>query len=212
MNIFLFTNKAWGRLWTIIKHHQFKNIHKSSIVYYSVKVIDPDNLIMDEDTNIDGSSVIMNSRAKFIMKKWSGAARELLVVTGNHMSVVGLHFKQVTDKVKDELDANHKMDQDVVVDEDVWIGARVTLLAGAHVARGCEIGSNAVIRGNTPPYAILVGNPAKVVGFRFTPDEIIEHEKVLYPEEERLPLDLLEKNYEKYFLKRIKDIKEFTKI
>ena len=59
---------------------------------------------------------------------------------------------------------------------------------------------------------MVIGNPAKVVGFSFTPEEIIEHEKVLYPEEERLPLELLEKNYNKYFISRIKEIKQFTRL
>ena len=56
----------------------------------------------------------------------------------------------------------------------------------------------------------MIGNPAKVVGFKFTPEEVIEHEKALYSEEERLPLELLEKNYKKYFLDHIKEIKAYT--
>ena len=58
---------------------------------------------------------------------------------------------------------------------------------------------------------MLLGNPAKVVGFKFTPEEIIEHEKTLYPENERLSFELLEKNYNKYYINRIKDIKDFLK-
>ena len=90
------------------------------------------------------------------------------------------------------------------------MGARVSLLSGVHIGRGAEIGTGAVVRGSIPPYAVVIGNPAKVVGFRFTPEEIIEHEKILYPESERLPLELLEKNYKKYFLDHIKEIKAYT--
>ena len=97
-----------------------------------------------------------------------------------------------------------------MVDEDVWIGANVSLLAGVHIGRGANIGTGAVIRHDVPPYAIVVGNPAKIVGFSFTPEEIIEHEKSLYSEEDRLPLEILEKNYSKYFLTRLKEIKEFN--
>ena len=212
MSLIHFCRRGWRKIFTMFYHYQFTHISKTARVQYSVEVLNPDHLYMEELTNIDDGAIIMNTRAKFIMKKWSGAASGLLVVTGNHMSVVGMHLKQVTDKVKDELDVNHKMDQDVVVDEDVWIGARVTLLAGAHVGRGCEIGSNAVIRGNVPPYSIIVGNPAKLVGFRFTPEEIIEHEKALYEETDRLPLELLEKNYQKFFLNRTKEINSYMKI
>ena len=51
----------------------------------------------------------------------------------------------------------------------------------------------------------------RLVGdINFTPEEIIEHEKALYPKEERLSLELLEKNYKKYFLDHIKEIKAYT--
>lgn len=156
--------------------------------------------------------VIMNTRAKFIMKKWSGAAFGLTVITGGHISIPKRFFKDITDKDKDILDPGKSYDKDIIVEEDVWIGSKVTLLKGAHLGRGCVVGSNACVRNAVPPYSTVIGNPAKVVGFKFTPEEIIEHEKALYPEEERLPLELLEKNYNKYFISRIKEIKEFTRL
>jgi len=134
---------------------------------------------MGEKTNINHGAVIMNTRARFIMKKWSGAAFNLRVITGGHLSIVGMHLKQVNDKVKEQYDINHKMDIDVVVEEDCWIGANVTLLRGTCIGRGSVVGAGSVVRGAIPPYAIIVGNPAKITGFRFTPEEIIEHEKVL---------------------------------
>ena len=212
MNLIQFTRRSWGWMMTKFYHLQFKHIHKKSHVSHTVIVNNPENLYMDEHTNIDGGAFIMNDRARFIMKKNSGSAIGLLVITGNHMSVVGKNLKQVTDKIKDDLDVNHEMDKDVVVDEDVWIGARVTLLSGAHLGRGCEVGSGSVVRGNVPPYSVVVGNPCKVVGFRFTPEEIVEHEKAQYEENDRLPFDMLQKNYEKYFLNRIKEIKQITKL
>lgn len=190
----------------------YPNVSKDASIGCDNIIDNPANIYIEGNSTLKRSSVILNSRAKFIMKKNSGAAEELMVVTGNHLSVPGLNLKQVTDEVKDNIDSNNEYDKDVVVEEDVWIGARVTLLAGVRIGRGSEVGTGAVVRNSTPPYSIVIGNPAKIVGFRFTPDEIIEHEKVQYREEERLPLDLLEKNYNKYFLSRIKEIREFTKL
>lgn len=212
MSIIVIIRRVVGRLLTILTHHQYKNIKKTSAVYYNVKVYDPDNLIMAENTNIDADAIVMNARAKVVFNKNSGAAVGLLAITGNHMSIVGKNLKQVTDQVKEELDENNEMDKDIIVDEDVWIAARVTLLSGAHLGRGCEVGAGSVVRGNIPPYAVVIGNPCKIVGFRFTPEEIIEHEIAQYDESERLPLELLEQNYEKYFINRIKEIKQFTKL
>lgn len=193
------------------KYRNYPHITSTSRVEKGCHISNTLNLYMAEDTNINSGAIIMNTRAKLIMKKWSGAAVGLLAVTGNHMQLVGKSLKQITDADKDKLDINHELDKDIVVEEEVWIGSNVTLLAGVTLGRGSIIGASCVVRsGKVPPYAVLAGNPARVVAFRFTPEEIIEHEKALYPEEERLPQELLEKNYKKYFLDHIKEIKAYT--
>lgn len=194
----------------ILKVEEYTNVAKTATIGTRNIIVNPNNLYMYGNSSLKRDNVIMNGRAKFILKKWSGAAEELMVITGNHMSIVGLDVKHVTDEVKNIQDVHGEYDRDVIVDEDVWMGARVSLLSGVHIGRGAEIGTGAVVRGSIPPYAVVVGNPAKVVGFRFTPEEIIQHEKILYPESERLPLELLEKNYKKYFLDHIKEIKAYT--
>ncbi len=99
----------------------------------------------------------------------------------------------------------------MVIEEDVWIAANVTLLKGVTVGRGAIVGASSVCLNSIPPYAIVLGNPAKVIGFKFTPEETIAHEKVLYPENERLPLEIIQHTYDKYFIRRIKDIKNYLK-
>lgn len=195
----------------IWRHIGFKHVSPKARLGRNLTVYNKDNLVMEDETNLDAGGVVMNTRAKFIMKKWSGAAIGLLAVTGNHLQIVGMSLKDITDKDKDLFDSNHEADKDIIVEEEVWIGSNVTLLAGVILGRGSIIGASCVVRsGKVPPYAVLAGNPAKVVAFRFTPEEILEHEKALYPEEERLPLELLEKNYKKYFLDHFKEIKAYT--
>lgn len=191
---------------------KYPNVHNKAILGFNNIVTNPNNLYMSEKSSLKRDNVIMNGRARLVIKKWSGAAEELMVITGNHMSMVGKSLKDVTNEVKDVEDIQNEYDKDIIIDEDVWIGARVTLLQGIHIGRGCEVGAGSVLRNSIPPYSIVIGNPAKIIGFRFTPEEIVNHEKELYPEEERLPIELLEKNYEKYFINRIKEIKEFIHI
>ena len=111
-----------------------------------------------------------------------------------------------------EYEDHSTSEKDVIIEEEVTIGANVTILAGVVVGRGCSIGAGSVLRNSTPPYSIVIGNPAKIVGFNFNPYEVIEHEKTIYDEEERLSIDYLEKNYQKYFIDRIKEIREYTKL
>lgn len=187
-------------------------MHPNANLTEGVIVYEPKNLYMYEGATIHSPARIMNPRSKFIMKKGSGSAIGLLVVPGNHLRLPNMTHGQVTDEVKDKLIKDKSYDKDVIVEEEVWIGAHVTLLNGAHIGRGCSVGACSVVRGHVPPYAVVAGNPCKVVGFAFTLEEMIEHEKLFYPEEERIPIDLLEKNYKKYFLDRRKEIRNFMKL
>lgn len=188
------------------RRSQFGYIHSSAFVRYPITIKGIKNVFMYENTSILSGATILTTRARFVLKKNSGAAEGLCVVTGSHISIPGKWLRDITDDMK-PADA----DKDVIIEEDVWIAANVTILAGVTVGRGAEVGAGSVVRRSIPPYSIVIGNPAKVVGFKFTPEEIVEHEKIVYMESERLPLDKLEYNYNKYFINRYKIIKEFTK-
>ena len=52
----------------------------------------------------------------------------------------------------------------IVIEDDVFIGARAIVLKGVTIGKGSVIGAGAVVSKSIPPYSIAVGNPAKVVG------------------------------------------------
>ena len=54
----------------------------------------------------------------------------------------------------------------VVISDDVWIGARVTMLPGAKIGKGVIIGAGAVITGEIPDYAVVGGVPARIIKYR----------------------------------------------
>ena len=62
---------------------------------------------------------------------------------------------------------------DIIVDDDVWIGYRSTVLSGVHIGQGAVIAAGSVVTSDVPPYAIVGGVPAKVIKYRF-PQEIID--------------------------------------
>lgn len=61
---------------------------------------------------------------------------------------------------------------DVTIGNDVWIGQSATIMSGITIGSGAVIGSNAVITKDVPPYAIVVGNPSRVVKYRFNAEII----------------------------------------
>ena len=63
--------------------------------------------------------------------------------------------------------------RDTVIGNDVWFGINSTILPGVNIGDGAIIGACSVVAKDVPPYSIVVGNPAKIVRYRF-PDEIVE--------------------------------------
>ena len=104
------------------------------------------------------------------------------------------------------IDLQYNEYKDLIVEEDVWVGINVTLLAGAHIGRGAIMGVCFVVTKNIPPYTMAVGNPAKPIKFKWSVDEIIEHEKVLYPEKQRFTREELIRHREEFNAKYNKQI------
>jgi acetyltransferase-like isoleucine patch superfamily enzyme len=51
----------------------------------------------------------------------------------------------------------------VMIEDDVWLGARTIVLKGSHIGRGSVIGANSVVKGFIPPYSLAAGSPARVI-------------------------------------------------
>ncbi len=87
------------------------------------------------------------------------------VMMGPDVIILTLHHKF------DRLDIpmwqqGHYPSEPVVIGDDVWIGTRAIFLPGVKIGKGAIIGAGAVITKDVPEYAIVGGNPAKVIKFR----------------------------------------------
>lgn len=71
------------------------------------------------------------------------------------------------------------LDLRVVVGEDVWIGFGAVVLSGVTIGRGAIVAAGSLVVSDIPEYAIVAGNPARVVGARFDMSERKRHEKGL---------------------------------
>ena len=58
----------------------------------------------------------------------------------------------------------------IVVEDDVWIGYRVTIMSGVHIGQGAVIAAGAVVTKDVPAYAIVGGVPAHIIKYRFKED------------------------------------------
>lgn len=98
----------------------------------------------------------------------------------------------------------------IIIERGVNIGSGSIILDScSRVGRYARIAAGAVVRNPIPPYSVVVGNPAKIVGFVYTPEEVEKFEKENFPEEERISLEKYKKIYEKHFIDNMKNIRNY---
>lgn len=66
------------------------------------------------------------------------------------------------------------------VGHDVWIAAGAIIKTGIKIGNGAVVGANSFVNKDVPPYAIVIGTPAKVYKYRFDENTIAELEKSHY--------------------------------
>ncbi len=141
----------------------------------------PGNLFVEDFVKIRYGFTIINAGNESVyIKKYTEIAPEVTIATNSHKSTVS-----VPQVILGESHINDKSG-DVIIGEDVWVGTRATILAGVTLGRGCVIGANAVVTKSVPPYALVAGIPARIIGVKFSPSDIEKHEEALYPPNERM--------------------------
>ena len=125
-------------------------------------VLEAPTLTLGDETNISYGTVISVSQS---------------VTLGSHVRLADGCY--ITDNPGHPLDAERRrrhepVDRDqikpVVIEDDVWLGTRVTVMPGVRIGRGTVVGTGSVVTRDLPPYSLAVGNPARVVR-SLAPDE-----------------------------------------
>jgi acetyltransferase-like isoleucine patch superfamily enzyme len=61
---------------------------------------------------------------------------------------------------------------EIIVDDDVWIGMDAMILSGVTIGKGAVVAAGSIVTKDVPPFAIVGGNPAKLIKYRFEKDLI----------------------------------------
>lgn len=95
---------------------------------------------------------------------------------GRHpMEWVGMSpvFYEGRDSVKAKFSTHKRQStKRVVIGHDVWIGRSAIVLPGVEIGIGAVVGAGAVVTKSVPPYAIVAGNPARLIRYRFNESTI----------------------------------------
>lgn len=139
------------------------------------------NLSIGDGTSIPKGSTIYCTIAPLTIGRKVIFGPHPTIITGDHrIDVVGKFIIDVGDAEKNGL-----QDAPVVIEDDVWCGANVTILKGVTIGRGSVVAAGAVVTKSFPPYSIIGGVPARMIRMRFSPEQIRMHESILYPENRR---------------------------
>ena len=167
---------VWDSIWRPFVKHSMK--HCGMDVYIRPTSSDFKglwNLSVGDGTSIPKGSVFYCTEAPLTIGKKVIFGPKPTIITGDHrIDLIGRYIIDITDSEK--LPEN---DAPVVIEDDVWCGANVTILKGVTIGRGSVIAAGAVVTKSFPPYSIIGGVPAKLLKMRFTPKQIAEHEKLL---------------------------------
>jgi acetyltransferase-like isoleucine patch superfamily enzyme len=99
----------------------------------------------------------------------------ILLSHGHHHynTCTNYHFYDCVDHLFDLADRQKTAGGgDVIIGNDVWIGRDVTVMSGITIGDGAVVATNSHVVHNVPPYAIIGGNPAKLIKYRFSPEII----------------------------------------
>lgn len=172
----------------------FGTVGRNAIIGFPVYITNPQAVHIEENAVIRLGAKILNSEKEHIyIGKYTVVGVNCVIVANGHRSTVGIPHVL--------LGASHINDksQDIRIGEDVWIGANVTIMPGANLGRGCIVGACSTVTKPVPPYALVVGSPARIIGVKFNIEHILEHERTLYSSSERISRKELDELFAKYY-------------
>ena len=132
------------------------------------------NVFLDSYSYVGRNSLIQNTS----IGKFCSIANDVMIGLGSHptdlFSTSPLFYRKRNTFNLDIIvkNLNFKEYTETIIENDVWIGARATVLDGVKIQNGAIIAAGALVTRDVPPYAIVGGVPAKIISYRFEKSKI----------------------------------------
>lgn len=134
-----------------------------------------DNVFVDDYTYGDFEVYLGDNNTKLNIGKFCSIANGVkFLLGGEHRTdfITTYHFNVLLERFN-YIEGHPHTKGDIHVGNDVWIGSDAKILSGVKIKDGAVIGANSLVTKDVLAYAIVAGNPAKIIKYRFN-NEIIE--------------------------------------
>jgi maltose O-acetyltransferase len=123
----------------------------------------PIELVAYRDAELSiGDGTFINYGASISAHRWVSIGERCLV--GNYVVIMDSDYHDLLDHTQPG------EAEPIVIEDDVWIGVRATILKGVRIGRNCTIGAGAVVTGDLPAGSVAFGVPARAVKRLDMPD------------------------------------------
>lgn len=172
VKLYLYNNNSFYRnVWN--KYHLYKLNNQFRTKYPHNEIVLKDSIDLSHlnigHNNYGILNVICstNDKVKLIIGSYCSIAPNVLFLLAdehqiNSISTYPFKVKRFGENTEAVTKGN------IVIDDDVWIGANVTICSGIHIGQGAVIAAGSVVTKNVEPYSVIGGNPAKIIKKRFS--------------------------------------------
>jgi acetyltransferase-like isoleucine patch superfamily enzyme len=157
--------RAWSQLLRLVHYYNYSHVTQRRRVRLGLGVRLAPNVSFRNGERIEigahshvGARCSLwagDSTGRIVLGEYALLAPEVFITASDYQFEPGT---PVMDQQRDE--------RDVIIGRDVWLGAKVIVVAGVHIDDGCIVGAGSVVTRSLPPNSIAVGNPARVVAQR----------------------------------------------
>jgi maltose O-acetyltransferase len=129
---------------------------KFSAISSSARFSHPENIIIGSKTNINRNCIL-----------WAGINSKIIIgdncLTGPGVTIIAQQYKV---QGKDLIRSYPQTEKDIIIEDDVWLGANCIILPGVRLGKGAIVAAGAVVPKDVKEYTIVTGIPAKVIKSR----------------------------------------------
>lgn len=134
------------------------------------------NLVVGENTIVNGLTIYCwDRRITVSIGRYCSIADDVMIVAGGEHDIDWVTSYPLIDAWKLESLYPAKKPRwkgPISIGNDVWIGNRATILSGVCIGNGAAVGACSVVVKDVPPYAVVAGNPARVLRYRFREEQV----------------------------------------